>query len=298
MVAVASDRHRTDSFSFDTDFGINVGRLQNRINGIDVNVTGTPISDGRRRFLVNEYRHAKVACDLAAERKGIYIVDNGNDTLKLDPLKPGDVGIVRGYNDSSKIALNSYVVAGTELYNTFKGWIACKKGKLGRYLRGMFGTRDRADEAAKDTIQHEYGHKLQLKPIKTKDGKVSEPFRKALFQRLRKRYQDVLPKGMKWLSPLAAYFATVPLLEGLNEVAKDNIYNDKSASQIRKERLQGVTTYDAYTAPVAGFLEKRYGNRREALRSEALNFYSDYARRGVGAIDDLANSTVFAYMRN
>jgi hypothetical protein len=299
MVAIAPGRPSPVVHSlYADDLGVNPSVLRDRISGIGVDVTGTPVSSGRRRFLEDEYRYAKVTCDLAAQRRGLFIEDHANDELRLEPFEPDRRGLIRGYNDGNRIGLNSYVVAGTELYRSFRGWLDCKGGKFGRYLRGMFGTRDSADNAAMDTIRHEYTHKLQLKPLRTSDGRVVKPFKNALFQVLNKRYHDALPKGMKWLSPLAAHFTSVPVLEGLNETVKENVYEGKSACQIRRERSRGVTTYDAYTAPVAGALDRLYGGRGN-IGSEGVSFYGDYARRGDRAINRLLNHTVFApHMRN
>jgi len=240
-----------------------------------VNVHGSADAE-TKRFVGNIFSRAYSSAGEFMSRYGLKPSYRGQETVKLEPIKPED-GIVNGYTDGKMVAMNEYVIPTTRRYGKFRDWISRQQGKFGRYIYSKFGSAEKAADTASYTAQHEVLHEYtQLRPMVTKDGKVTKPFRDVLLKRLNEKYRSRLPKGMKWVSGLLTMVSYRPLMEGINEVATKNVYEGKGVDEIA-ETADSVTSYGRMERAAALSL-------KELGKKDAFGFYRSSVSN-VGVVD-------------
>jgi hypothetical protein len=232
------------------------------------------------------YRTTNAAAEHAMNKMGLYPVLEGREHLRVECIDPEENGLIQGYTSGGPVTINESVIPGTRGYGKFRNWMDRQRGNFARYLYDKLGTEESATENVRYTIGHETLHnKTQLRPMKTYNGRETQPFAEALVERLTERYQENLPQGAKWLGKFLAYRTYRPLLEGLNEVATENVYKGENTQVVKEKRSKGPTTYDAFTAAAADALGKIGSDRKGDPYYTALEFYSDYADRPNHMID-------------
>ena len=266
MSVVALDRLRAELDGVSSDLLVE--------NAPEADVSG-PISGERRGFLGGIFRRAMARAKYAMERAGLYPVNNyPAEELVAEPIHPEN-GFVGGYTDGNRVTINTYSIPGTEHYRSFMVWLKNKRGEMASYLYDKLGTPARAEKMTEYVTSHETLHVFtQLREMETAGGEKIN-FRKLLFRTLRDRYESNLPKGLKCLAPVFAYISHRPILEALNEVATENVYNGKTAPQIGRERREKPAYYDKLAANGADVLcdmNNRYNMGLEP-GNEVLDFY-------------------------
>lgn len=247
-------------------------RLKHLYENTLVDVRGR-ISNEHRVDLRHKYKSASATARYKMEELGLYPTHYGTNRLVADSIPPGR-GFIGGYTDGESVSVNTYGMPGTTDYCKFMNWLGRKRDMLGRYLYEKFGTSKRADESLFYTIGHEVLHTLtQLNNMKTRNGKKMN-FRQLVFSKLMERYESKLNKGLKWLAPLFAHISERAVIEGINEVATENVYYGKPVSQIIRERGEGKTYYDKLAFGAAGSLNSMnlYPGK------EAMQFYEKSAQ--------------------
>ena len=251
--------------------------MRNLRDETDVLMTGESIEPEAENFLRVTYRGNTAASKNAMRRVGLYPTDGDTGILMAETIDPDD-GLIGGYTDGRVVGINTNVVPGTRQYGRFRERIKRVQGQFGRYLYDKFGSYDLAAESARYTLGHEDLHKkTQLNPMKKYDGKKSPVFRDELVDNLTERYRQNLPKALRWLAKPLAHMSYRPLLEGLNEVTSENVFNGESTLSVRQKRGNGPTTYDRPAAAAADSLY-RIGVEEKMDRSyNGMDFYSDWA---------------------
>jgi len=243
-----------------------------------VDVEG-PVDSDAKSYIAGLFRRAGTAAKYAMGRHGLHPQDVGVESIKADPIEPSD-GFIGGHTNGRTTAINPYMLPSTDYYWKFRDWMSGTRGKLAEYLHERYGTPARADESARLVAGHEMLHDLtQLRPMQRSDGSWTKPFAHALHGRLTERYSENLPRGLKWLAPMLAGIAVRPLVEGINEVATDEVYNGMSAFDVRRTRSGDPTTYGVYATAAADALI------RMDQGEGALPYYAHWA--GGGGRQDL-----------
>jgi hypothetical protein len=257
-----------------------IRKLNELYDGIDVSVSGAADQKTKER-LGNVYRGANASAEHAMGKSGLYPVLDGWEHLRVEAIDPEETGgLIGGYTSGGPVTINESIIPGTRSYGRFRNWMDRQRGSFSRYLYEKFGTDESASESVRYTIGHETLHnKTQLRPMRTYDGRKTQPFAEALIERLSDRYSENLPKGAKWLGKFMANMTYKPLLEGLNEVASENIYRGENTQSVKEKRARGPTTYDAFTAAAADAIGKIGSDRNGDPHYTAMEFYSDYAER-------------------
>jgi hypothetical protein len=271
--------------SFD-DFG----RLESLYNDITVDVRGRGlVSEERKSYIGNMYRGISAGVKLALEKTGL-IPKNKPEMIQIDDIEPED-GVVSAYTDGHVKGINVNIIPGTSYYSRFRKLLRGMGGRIGSALYEKYGTTERAEDSLSYATCHEDLHdQTQLFPLNTKDGRTTKTsFREALYINLKNRYSKNLPNGFKWLAPFCAYVTHIPALEGLNEVATENVWNKLDASEVASKRKRGEFSYDKFASVAADAI-------RSMGKESALEFYRDWAENP-GLLDKYIKG-FFGSMRN
>ncbi|MBN2331178.1 MAG: hypothetical protein JXC85_05165 [Candidatus Aenigmarchaeota archaeon] len=237
-----------------------VGRNRDLIRTMDTLFRDTPasvsgdISEERRASLENQLRSAAAYAKYSMEERGLYPVGPQTESMRVLPIEPDERGLEEGHTNGGRIVINSYRIPGTRYYRQLQKWIGKRDGAFGRYLKEKLGTPEKADESLGYAVYHEANHnETQLRPMRTKDGRVLKPFVERLFNGLKRYYVKRLKKNDKWISDFLAYLSFRPLAEGMNEVFTENAYNGRTAAEISRVRGKMPDTYSWYAKGSADF---------------------------------------------
>lgn len=246
-----------------------------------VHVTG-PVSKNHKGYLGRMYKRAGASIKKAMGNVGLYPVEYETESLHAYPIHP-DNGLIGGFANGESISINPYHVPGTSYYRSLKKWLGSKRGDLANYLYNKFAVDENAEEMANYIMLHEALHNYtQLRPLKTAGKKSKKEFARYVLDNLTDRYEKNLPGNWKWIAPLLARFSYKPIIEGINEVATENVRDGKSAFIINKQRQDMPTTYDSFAAASAYALDKGgIGKPGE----EALSLYREFADGNFKAVD-------------
>jgi hypothetical protein len=220
-------------------------------------------------------------------KRGLYPTLSGREHLRVERMDPEETGgFIGGYTSGGPVTVNESIIPGTSGYGRFRDWMNRQRGDFARYLYDKFGTDESATESMRYTIGHETLHnKTQLRPMKTYDGRETQPFAEALLERLTQRYSENMPKGFKWLGKYMAYKTFRMPLEGLNEVATENIYNGENTQAVKEKASKDPTFYGFLKAAAAGALGKiGYEDRGDSYYT-AMDYYSDFADKPKHMLD-------------
>ncbi|MFH0956780.1 MAG: hypothetical protein V1813_02870 [Candidatus Aenigmatarchaeota archaeon] len=276
-----------------------IRKLNELYECIDVAVSGTADRKTEER-LEKVYRGANASAEHAMSKRGLYPVPEGVERLRVETIDPEETGgLIGGYTSGGPVTINESIIPGTRSYGRFRNWMNKQRGHFSRYLYEKFGTDESAAESVRYTIGHETLHnKTQLRPMRTYDGKETQPFAEALIERLSDRYSENLPKGAKWLGKFMAHMTYKPLLEGLNEVASENVFNGEGTQAVKEKRSRGPTSYDAFASAAAGALGKIGYEEKMDPYYTAMDFYGDWSQKPGRMLDRYIDGFFESYASN
>jgi len=264
-------------------------RLQRLYDETRVDVRG-PVDAIRAGFLERVVKSTSAAAKNAMIKVGLYPTTLSREILDVVPMG-ADKGLTAAYTNGERMGINASIVPSTPYHIDLANSLRYARGRLAEYLYERFGTQEGAEEQVMYSLGHERLHDYtQLRPIVRGDGSRAKPFRTALLEAMTDSYRRGLNGRAKVLAPLLAYLSHTPLLEGLNEVATESVYNGKSVNHVRSERTsRGVTTYDGFAAAGATALA-RMGYQ------DPMEFYSAFAHDpSGGVIRDYVSNFMGAY---